>query len=177
MKRNQFAVWLTALMLVRTVALATTSADELAIRRIIDEEVLAWNSGDAKAYSQRFAPEGTFTNIYGMVFTGHDAFEKRHGDTFATFFKGSMRVERIRCIRFVTPEVAIVDVDTEVRGFGKLPAGVTSRDGVLRTRLLQVFVRRNGEWWIEAYHNVDVKVHPRATMKNSVIESCICRHK
>jgi len=65
----------------------------------------------------------------------------------------------VRRIRFVTPEVAIVDVDTEVRGLANMPRGVTvGRDGVLQTRLLQVFVKRNAEWWIEAYHNVDVKV-------------------
>jgi hypothetical protein len=23
--------------------------------------------------------------------------------------------------------------------------------------LMEVFVRRNGHWWIEAYHNLDVK--------------------
>jgi hypothetical protein len=22
---------------------------------------------------------------------------------------------------------------------------------------MQVFVRRNGRWWVEAYHNVDIK--------------------
>lgn len=24
-------------------------------------------------------------------------------------------------------------------------------------KLMEVFVRRDGQWWIEAYHNVDVK--------------------
>ena len=30
-------------------------------------------------------------------------------------------------------------------------------DGVVRTQLMEVFVRRSGRWWVEAYHNVDVK--------------------
>jgi len=69
-----------------------------------------------------------------------------------------VRRETIRNIRFVTHDVAIVDVDTEVTGFGKIPPGVTIQsDGVLRTRLQQVFVKYDDEWWIEAYHNVDVK--------------------
>jgi hypothetical protein len=39
-----------------------------------------------------------------------------------------------------------------------MPAGiVVPPDGVVKTQLMEVFVRRNGEWWIEAYHNVDVK--------------------
>jgi hypothetical protein len=29
-------------------------------------------------------------------------------------------------------------------------------DGVVRTELMQVFVRRDGEWIIEAYHNVPI---------------------
>ena len=70
---------------------ADCSPDELAIRNIISEEVAAWNSSDATAYSRHFAPKGTFTNVYGMVFEGHAAFEKRHAETFATFFKGSAR--------------------------------------------------------------------------------------
>jgi len=143
---------------VHVVSAAGCWADELAIRKIINEEVAAWNSGDAAAYSRHFAAKGTFTNIYGMVFEGHEQFEKRHAETFATFFRGSVRRETIRNIRFVTHQVAIVDVDTEVTGFGKIPPGVTIQsDGVLRTRLQQVFVKYGAEWWIEAYHNVDVK--------------------
>ena len=30
-------------------------------------------------------------------------------------------------------------------------------DGIVRTQLMEVFVRRDGRWWIEACHNVDVK--------------------
>jgi uncharacterized protein (TIGR02246 family) len=145
----------------RSVAVTNSSSDQEAILKIISEEVAAWNAGDATAYSRHFAPGGTFTNIYGMVFEGHEAFEKRHAESFATFFKGSTRQEKVRRIRFVTADVAIVDVDTEVKGFSKMPAGVSiSADGLLRTRLQQVFVTRDNDRWIEAYHNVDVKVQP-----------------
>jgi len=150
MRETRLAAWLTVSVTVGAVLFtsATTTADEVAIRKIIQEEVAAWNSGDATAYSQHFAPEGSFTNIYGMVFNGHDAFEKRHGETFTTFFKGSTRVEMVRRIRFVTADVAIVDVNTEVRGLANMPAGVTvGRDGVLRTRLLQVFVKPGPPLW------------------------------
>jgi hypothetical protein len=71
---------------------------------------------------------------------------------------GSSRKETIRRLRFVTPGVAIVDVDTEVRGFGAMPAGVSiAPDGALRTRFQQVLVKRNGKWWIEAAHNIELK--------------------
>ena len=39
-----------------------------------------------------------------------------------------------------------------------MPAGIAvPADGVVRTQLMEVFARRDGQWWIEAYHNVDVK--------------------
>jgi hypothetical protein len=81
----------TIFVAVHMVPAAGCWADALAIRNIINEEVVAWNSGDAAAYSRHFAAKGTFTNIYGMVFEGHEQFEKRHAETFATFFKGSVR--------------------------------------------------------------------------------------
>jgi hypothetical protein len=45
-----------------------------------------------------------------------------------------------------------------VRGVKAMPGGiVVPPDGVVKTQLMEVFVRREGRWWIEAYHNVDVK--------------------
>ncbi len=38
------------------------------------------------------------------------------------------------------------------------PAGiVVPPDGVIKTQLMEVLVRRGGQWWVEAYHNVDTK--------------------
>jgi uncharacterized protein (TIGR02246 family) len=131
--------------------------DEAVIRRIIQDEVAAWNAGDAKAYARHFAPDGTFTNIYGMVFEGRDEFEQRHAETFGSFFKGSQRRETIRRLKFIASTVALLDVDTEVRGFGPMPPGVaTPQDGALRTRLQQVLVKQQSRWWIASYHNVAI---------------------
>jgi uncharacterized protein (TIGR02246 family) len=76
----------------------STIADDQRIRAITEEQVAAWNIGDGKAFSARFAEDGSFTNIRGSVFYGHQAFEDRHVEIFATFFKGSklaMTVNRI----------------------------------------------------------------------------------
>ena len=61
-------------------------------------------------------------------------------------------------MKFVRPEVAIVETLQTIMGFQKLLPG-TSADakGRLHTRLLQVMVKDGGEWKIAAYHNVDVK--------------------
>lgn len=138
--------------------LAAQQEDEAVIRAIVAEQATAWNAGDGTRYSSRVAPDVSFTNLFGMVMYGAPAFEARHREILATFYKGTTKLHVVRRIRFVTPDVAIVDIDNEVRGVKTLPAGIpVPTDGVLKTQLMEVFARRNGAWWVEAYHNVDLK--------------------
>jgi len=131
------------------------AAAEAEIRSIVEEQVVAWAAGDAVAFAKALAPEASFTNSFGMVMYGAALFAERHRDILATFYKGTTKHHAIRRIRFVTPDVAIVDIDNEVRGVKAMPAGIsTPADGIMRTQLMEVFVRRGDRWWIEAYHNV-----------------------
>jgi uncharacterized protein (TIGR02246 family) len=137
---------------------AASALDSSLIQAIIADQVTAWNLGDAKAFSKSFADDGSFTNILGIVFYGHQAFEDRHAEIFRTFFKGSKLAMSATRIRFVKPDVAIVDIATVLSELQSAPPGVTPRaDGTIRTRLQEVFVRNGGVWWIASYHNVDIK--------------------
>jgi uncharacterized protein (TIGR02246 family) len=137
-----------------------SAPDETAIRGIIQDEVAAWNKGDAVAYSRHFAADGTFTNITGQFFTGYDAFLKQHEVIFAGRFKQTTLQQDIVSLKFARPDTAVVEVLTAVSGVDPaLLAQGTGADakGRLRTRLLQVVVKQGTEWKIVAYHNVDVK--------------------
>lgn len=148
-----------AIVLVVTIASAPqTSPDEAAVRNIVQEEITAWNSGDAAAYSRHFAADGTFTNIRGQFFTGREPFIQRHQDLFKGPFRGSTLKQDIVSLKFVRPDVAVVETLTSVTGIPKLFPGTYPDDkGRLRTRLLQVLVKDGGEWKITTYHNTDVK--------------------
>ena len=137
---------------------AQDAASEAPIRAIVADQVVAWNAGDGPGYARHLAPDASFTNLFGMVMYGAPAFAQRHAEILATFYKGTTKQHVIRRIRFVTPDVAIVDIDNQVRGVKAMPAGiVVPADGIVKTQLMEIFVRRNGRWSIEAYHNVDVK--------------------
>lgn len=139
-------------------AFAQDAAAEAPIRAIVAEQVVAWNAGDGAGYAKHVAPDASFTNLFGMVMYGATPFAQRHSEILSTFYKGTTKRHSVRRIRFLTPDVAIVDIDNEVHGVKAMPAGiVVPTDGVIRTQLMEVFARRNGQWWIEAYHNVDVK--------------------
>jgi uncharacterized protein (TIGR02246 family) len=134
------------------------TADETAIRKIIQDEDAAWNRGDATAYSRQFAADGTFTNIRGQFFTGYDAFLKQHEVIFGGIFKDTALQQDIVSLRFIGRDVAVVETLSSVSGVSKTAPGTAPDDkGRLRTRLLQVVARQGGEWKIVAYHNVDVK--------------------
>ena len=139
-------------------AFAQDQQAEAPIRAIIAAQVSAWDAGDGAAYAKDIAPDASFTNLFGMVMYGAPAFAERHRQILSTFYKGTTKQHTIRRIRFVTPDVAIVDIDNEVRGVKSMPSGMpVPANGVIRTQLMEVFVRRGERWWIEAYHNVDTK--------------------
>ncbi len=137
------------------------SHETVAIEALVAGLTEAWNRGDAKAYSARFAADGSFTNVLGIVAYGREIFELRHAEIFSTVYKGSVLQQSIGKLRFIRPDVAVVDVDAAVSGYRRLPPGVqVGSDGVLRAKLQLVLTRESDGWWISAYHNVDVKPLP-----------------
>jgi uncharacterized protein (TIGR02246 family) len=83
---------------------------------------------------------------------------KQHEVIFAGLFKNTTLQQDIVSLKFIGPDVAVVEVLTSVSGMPETAPGTTpDSKGRLRTRLLQVVARRGGEWKIVAYHNVDVK--------------------
>ncbi len=143
-----------------TMLSSQTRADESEITRILGEEASSWNAGDAHGYSRHFSAGGTFTNILGMFFTGRQAFQDKHEEIFRGIYKGTTLEQKIASIRYIRPDVAIVETLASVSGFSKagLPAGIRiDESGCLRVRLLQVFVKNSDGWEIATYHNVDLK--------------------
>src|SRR5271155_5161053 len=104
-----------------------------------------------------FAEDGSFTNIFGTVRYGREEFKNRHLEIDRTIFKGTSVKSSITKLRFVRPDVAIVDISGEMTGFAKVPPGLpVGTDGILRFKLLEVLTKEKGEWWITEYHNVAV---------------------
>jgi uncharacterized protein (TIGR02246 family) len=138
---------------------AQSKSDTVAIQALIENEVMAWNKGDAVAYSRQFAQKGTFTNIQGMFFMGHEVFMQRHEQIFKTVFSKTVLQLKMVALQFVRPDVAVVETLSMVSGFaGDPPPGARlDAKGRLITRLLQVVVKESADWKIVAYHNVDVK--------------------
>jgi uncharacterized protein (TIGR02246 family) len=136
-------------------------SDSRAIEALVAELTDAWNRGDARAFSARFAADGSFTNVLGIVAYGREIFELRHAEIFRTIYQGSVLQQSIGRLYFIRPDVAVVDVDAAVSGYLRLPPGVqAANDGALRAKLQLLVTREDSEWWIAAFHNGDVKPLP-----------------
>jgi uncharacterized protein (TIGR02246 family) len=137
------------------------AAEEALIRKAVDAEEDAWNRADAKAFAARFQEEGSLTDVLGALSRGRAEIERRQSELFTAYFKGSLLALKVRKIRFLKPDVAIVEIDTEMSGFHKAPPAVyVDAEKVIRTRLLQVMVKSGSDWTIASFHGVDVKTPP-----------------
>ena len=121
------------------------------IRALIAAENDAWDRGDAVAFARPVREDCVFTNIFGQVFEGRDAFQTQHQAIFASIYKGTRLAQRVDHLRFLRPDVAAVDTEAEVTGPGRES---------LRTKLFQLFVKDGASWSIAVYHNVAVRPPP-----------------
>jgi uncharacterized protein (TIGR02246 family) len=138
-------------------AQTTSPEEEAKIRAIVQDEADAWNRGDAEAFGARYAEDGSFTNVIGQQLYGKKAFIAQHVQIFATIYKGSHNTFTIGKIKFLRPDVAVVDIGGVLTGANRFPPGMKAfEDGALHVKLQEVMTRENGTWWIAAFHNVGV---------------------
>jgi uncharacterized protein (TIGR02246 family) len=110
----------------------------------------AWNRHDAHATAAAYVEDGDFSSTTGIPSHGWKELEAHYNDIFTTFLKDAHRTDTVRSIRFLTPEIASVDIDWEM-------TGAKTRDGKdipVRKGLLTWVVtkQRGGKWMITIYH-------------------------
>ncbi len=134
------------------------ATEEPALRVVVDAEEAAWNRGDAKGMSAVFRDDATYADAFGTVARGRAEVDKRLVEVLAAW-RGTHIALKVRKIRVLKPDVALVEADAELTGWKKpLPAGFRAEDEqTVRSRLLQVLQKEAGAWRIAASYEVDVK--------------------
>ena len=142
-------------------AVEGSTADRAAIDALVAAEQEAWNRGDAKAFSARFAEDGFFTNVVGMRAYDRAGFERQHARIFSTIYKGSHNTLTVSKVKFVRPDVAVVDVESVLTGYQELPPGIKpAADGAVHTALQMVLTKESDGWTIASFHNVAITPLP-----------------
>jgi uncharacterized protein (TIGR02246 family) len=96
--------------------------------------------------SDHFAEDGSFTNIFGTVRYGREAFKQRHIEITLTIFKDRSVKSCMAKLRFVRSDVAIANVSGEMTGLPRCPQVFRSDRTKSCDSNFLVLVKDNGEW-------------------------------
>jgi uncharacterized protein (TIGR02246 family) len=131
-------------------ALAQTQPDESGISKTAAAFVQAFNRHDAVAFADTFAKDADFTNALGEVASGRENIARFNEPVFKRFFSEARFTYSVRSIRFLTPQIAVVEVDWEITGSKDLKGALVP----LRTgRIDWVMTKEDERWLIKVMHN------------------------
>jgi uncharacterized protein (TIGR02246 family) len=124
-------------------------ADSAAIKQCVAAWEDAWNRHDAHATAIRYVEDGDFSSTTGIPSHGWKELENHYNEIFTTFLKDAQRTDTVKSIRFLTPEIASVDIDWQM-------TGARTRDGKdapnRKGLLTWIVTKHNGQWMIAIYH-------------------------
>ncbi len=93
--------------------MSTHAADEQMLRDLNRTAIDALNRGDARAFSEFYAPDADYVDSFGRVSKGRANIELNFQSLLAGPYKGAKFTSHIDNIRLVTPSLAISDTTTE----------------------------------------------------------------
>ncbi|HEX8921134.1 MAG TPA: SgcJ/EcaC family oxidoreductase [Pyrinomonadaceae bacterium] len=129
----------------------SSSADETAIRQIVQQLQDGWNAHDGKAFSAPFATDADYVIVNGMKIKGREDIEKGHTGIFTTIYKDSHNVATVKGVRFLRPDVAVAHVEWNL----EFTMGGEKRKAQAMNTL--VLTKDGGKWSIAAFHNTPVQ--------------------
>jgi uncharacterized protein (TIGR02246 family) len=132
--------------------------DVAAINAVLAENVIALNNHDPVGAARQWMADAEFTNVAGIHVKGQADIEKFLAAGFATRLKAATWKPVNKPIRFITPDVAIVHVTSEISGFLNPDGSTAPPHNELSIR---VFRKDGGIWRVVAFHNTTVAATPR----------------
>jgi len=128
-------------------------ADVAAIKQVFADFYTAFSKQDAQAITNTFAPDGDFTNMFGIHVHGRrEAIQQRFTALFKGNLRGTDRTDTVRDIHFYAPGVAFVDADTVIVGTKQSDGSI----GPVRKGLMIVLMtKQDGKWYISNFHEAE----------------------
>jgi uncharacterized protein (TIGR02246 family) len=128
---------------------ANSEADSAGITKTCSDFSENFTRHDAHGVSMTFAEDADFTNMRGSHSHGRKDIENWFAGLFKGNLKDSVRTDTVRNIRFFSPELAAVDLDTVITGTkGADGSVIPARKGLM----IVLMVKQNGHWFIGTFH-------------------------
>jgi uncharacterized protein (TIGR02246 family) len=140
--------------------------DESVVRSLYFQMIDGWNKGSGDAFAAPFAEDGDLVGFDGMHLRGRQEIASFHQQLFDTFVKGSRLVGKIRNVRFLTPDVAIMHAVG-----GTIMDGQTDIEPERNSVHTLVAMKGNdGKWRLAAFQNTRAQYIGRPDMSNKLTE-------
>lgn len=94
------------------------SADEQALRELVQQLMDTWDQGDGYAFAALFTDDADYIVWNGLYFKGREAIGTAHHQIFDTFYHGSRLEGSIKSIRFLGDDIALL----HLHGRPRLPS-------------------------------------------------------
>jgi uncharacterized protein (TIGR02246 family) len=134
------------------------SADGAAVRALYQELMDGWNRGSGEDFAAVFTEDGDLVAFDGTHFEGRGEIAPFHQKLFDKWLKGTRLVGRVKDVRFLSPDVALMHAvgGTVMRG--------KSEPSPERDSIQTLFaVRQDGEWRLAAFQNTRLRPMGRST--------------
>jgi uncharacterized protein (TIGR02246 family) len=132
---------------------ANRVADEEAVRDLYRELMDGWNRGSGEDFAAVFTEDGDLVAFDGTHFAGRAQIAPFHQELFDKWMKGTRLVGRVKDVRFLSPNVALMHaVGSTIKRAKSVPS--PERDSIQTL----VATRQNGEWRFAAFQNTRLRV-------------------
>ena len=128
------------------------SVDEAAVRALYQQLMDGWNQGSGDAFAAVFTEDGDLVGFDGTHFKGREEIAPFHQQLFDKWLKGSRLVGKVKDVRFLSPDVALMHAvgGTVMRG--------KSEPSPERDSIQTLVAKREGEGWrLAAFQNTRVR--------------------
>ena len=132
----------------------TNPADEQAVRELYTELMDGWNCGSGEDFAAVFTEDGDLVAFDGTHFKGREEIAPFHQELFDKWLRGSRLVGKVKDVRFLSPDVALMHAVGSMVMRGKSEPS-PERDSIQTL----VAVRQEGgeEWRLAAFQNTRVR--------------------
>ena len=145
--------------------LDSESDDEVAIRMLYQQMIDGWNAGKGDAFAAPYTDDSDFIGFDGTYMKGRQQIASFHQMLFDKFVKGSRLIGKIRSIRFVTVDIAIM-----IAVGGTVMAGQSDIEPERNSIHTIVAVKRENYWHFTAFQNSRAQYIGRPEKSQSLTE-------
>jgi uncharacterized protein (TIGR02246 family) len=128
---------------------ANPEADSTAITKTCADFSESFTRHDPHAVAMTFAEDADFTNMRGNHSHGRKDIETWFAGLFKGNLKDSVRTDTVRSIRYFSPGLASVDLDTVITGTKATDGSeIPARKGLM----IVLMAKQDGRWYIGTFH-------------------------